>query len=32
LLISKKKKRKDSISFGPSILLGTIIAIGLSGI
>ena len=31
LLISKKKKRKDTISFGPSILLGTIVAIGLSG-
>lgn len=31
LLISKKKKRKDMISFGPSILLGTIVAIGLSG-
>ena len=32
LLITRKKKRKDAISFGPSILLGTIIAIGLSGI
>lgn len=31
LLISKKKGRKDTISFGPSILLGTIIAIGLAG-
>lgn len=32
LLITRKKKKKDAISFGPSILLGTIIAIGLSGI
>lgn len=32
LLISRKKGRKDTISFGPSILLGTIIAIGLAGI
>ena len=32
LLITRIKKRKDTISFGPSILLGTIIAIGLSGI
>lgn len=31
LLITRKKGRKDTISFGPSILLGTIIAIGLSG-
>ena len=31
LLISKKKGRKDTISFGPSILIGTIIAIGLAG-
>lgn len=31
LLITRKKGRKDSISFGPSILLGTIIAIGLTG-
>jgi len=31
LLISKKKGRRDTISFGPSILLGTIIAIGLAG-
>lgn len=31
LLISKKKGRKDSISFGPSILLGTTIAISLAG-
>lgn len=31
LLISRKKGRKDTISFGPSILLGTIIAIGLAG-
>lgn len=32
LLITRKKKRKETISFGPSILVGTIIAIGLSGI
>lgn len=32
LLISHRKKRKDTISFAPSILLGTVIAIGLSGI
>lgn len=32
LLVSKKKGRKDSISFGPCILLGTIIAIVLTGI
>lgn len=31
LLISRKKGRSDAISFGPSILLGTIIAIGLAG-
>lgn len=31
LLISRKKEKKDTISFGPSILLGTIIAIGLAG-
>ncbi len=31
LLLTKKKTRKDTISFGPTILLGTIIAIGLSG-
>ncbi len=31
LLISRKKGRKDAISFGPSIFLGTIIAIGLAG-
>lgn len=31
LLITRKKGRKDTISFGPSILLGTIIAIGLAG-
>ena len=31
LLVTKKKKRKDAISFGPSILIGTILAIGLSG-
>lgn len=32
LLISGKKKRKDAISFAPSILLGTIISIVLTGI
>ncbi len=32
LLITKRKGRKDMIAFGPSILLGTIVAIGLSGI
>jgi len=32
LLITRKKGRKDTISFGPSILLGTIIAMGLAGI
>lgn len=31
LLISKKKGRKDTIPFGPSIFLGTVIAIGLAG-
>lgn len=31
LLITKKKGRKDVISFGPSILLGTFIAIAISG-
>ena len=31
LLITKKKSRKDTISFGPSVLLGTVIAIGLAG-
>lgn len=31
LLISRKKGRNDAISFGPSISLGTIIAIGLAG-
>ncbi len=31
LLLTKKKTRKDTISFGPTILIGTIIAIGLSG-
>lgn len=31
LLITKKKGRKDTIAFGPSVLLGTIIAIGLAG-
>lgn len=32
LLLSKKKKRKDVIPFGPCIFVGTIVAIGLSGI
>lgn len=32
LLITRKKGRKDTISFGPSICLGTIIAICMSGI
>ncbi len=31
LLIARKKKRTDTIAFGPSILVGTIIAICLSG-
>ncbi len=31
LLITRKKSRKDTISFGPSILVGTMIAIGLAG-
>lgn len=31
LLITKKKGRKDTISFGPCILLGTVIAIALAG-
>lgn len=31
LLITRKKGRKDVISFGPSILLGTVIAIAISG-
>ena len=31
LLITKKKNRKDTISFGPSILIGTVIAIALAG-
>lgn len=31
LLITRKKSRTDSIAFGPSILLGTIVAIALSG-
>lgn len=31
LLITKKKGRKDTISFGPSIFIGTIIAMGLAG-
>lgn len=31
LLVTKKKSRKDTISFGPCILLGTIVAIGLTG-
>lgn len=32
LLIAKRKGRKDQIAFGPSILVGTIIAVALSGI
>lgn len=32
LLISRRKNRKDQISFGPSILVGTIVAVALSGI
>lgn len=32
LLITRKKKRKDTISFGPSIFLGTLIAVSLTGI
>lgn len=32
LLITKKKSRKDTMSFGPSILIGTAIAIGMAGI
>lgn len=31
LLITRKKRRKDVISFAPSILLGTVIAIAVSG-
>lgn len=31
LLITRKKGRKDTISFGPSILVGTVIAIALAG-
>lgn len=31
MLITKKKKKKDVIAFGPSILLGTIIAISFAG-
>lgn len=32
LLITRKKNRKDTISFGPSIFLGTLIAVSLTGI
>ena len=32
LLITRKKKRKDTISFGPSIFIGTLIAVSLTGI
>ena len=32
LLITKKKSRKDTIPFGPCILLGTIVAMGLAGL
>lgn len=31
LLITKKKSRKDTISFGPSILVGTVVAMALAG-
>lgn len=31
LLLTKKKGRKDTISFGPCVLLGTVIAIALAG-
>lgn len=31
LLITRKKGRRDTISFGPSIFIGTVIAIGLAG-
>lgn len=31
LLATKKKGRKDTISFGPSIFIGTVIAMGLAG-
>lgn len=31
LLITRKKGRKDSIPFGPCILLGTVLSIGLTG-
>lgn len=31
LLITKKKGRKDTISFGPSIFIGTVIGMGLAG-
>lgn len=32
LLVTKKKSKKDAISFAPSILIGTIVGISLSGI
>lgn len=32
LLITRKKNKKDTISFGPSILIGTVLSIGLFGI
>ena len=32
LLATRKKNRKDVIPFGPSVLLGTILAVSLSGI
>ncbi len=32
LMILKKKKRKDTISFGPSILIGTILAVCILGV
>ncbi|MCI8465282.1 MAG: prepilin peptidase [Lachnospiraceae bacterium] len=31
LLLSRKKKRKDTISFGPSVLAGTVLAVCLAG-
>ncbi|MBE6961236.1 MAG: prepilin peptidase [Ruminococcaceae bacterium] len=31
LLLTRKKTRKDTVSFGPSILIGTVIAIALAG-
>ena len=31
LLVAKKKKKHDTIPFGPSILIGTVIAVNLAG-